>query len=138
MMNKKNILITGSSQGIGLAIAKHFAANHNVYISGRYEDKLKKLCEENKFAGYCAIDFTDFNAAEKLHMQLGVNIDILINNAGVYYYSAIENMKKEDIQTSVKINMLAPYELSKFCIPYMKQQKWCRIINKCSMSCVLL
>ena len=137
MMNKKNILITGSSQGIGLAIAKHFANTHNVYITGRYEDKLKKLFEENGFAGYCAVDLTDFNAAGKLHNQLGVNIDILINNAGVYYYSATENMKKEDIQNSVKINMLAPYELSKFCIPYMKQQKWGRIINIGSISGVM-
>jgi short-subunit dehydrogenase len=42
-MNKKNILITGSSQGIGLEIAKHFSKEHNVYINGRYKEKLEKL-----------------------------------------------------------------------------------------------
>ena len=44
MKNKKNILITGSSRGIGLNIAKHFASDFDVYITGRNSDILKKLC----------------------------------------------------------------------------------------------
>ena len=137
MKNKKNILITGSSQGIGLAVAKHFANNHNVYITGRYKDKLAKLCRENNFAGYCAVDLTEENAAEKLLNGLKVDIDILINNAGVYFYSPVEKMEKQDIQTSFKINALAPYELIKYCVPYMKKQKWGRIINIGSISGVM-
>ena len=129
-MSKKNILITGSSQGIGLAIAKHFASDFNVYISGRYEEKLKSLCEQNNFAGYFALDLS-----KSTHID--INIDILINNAGVYFYSPIEKICDDDIYNSFKLNSIAPYMLSKSVIPYMKKQKWGRIINIGSISGVM-
>ena len=129
-MNKKNILITGASQGIGLAIAKHFANNFNVYILSRNEDKLKKLCEENSFAGYFVLDLSK-------ETKIDLDIDILINNAGVYFYSPIEKMKDEDILNSFKLNSIAPYMLSKSVVPYMKKQNWGRIINIGSISGVM-
>lgn len=130
MMNKKNILITGASQGIGLAIAKHFANGYNVYILSRNEEKLKKICEENNFAGYFAVDLTK-------ETKIDLDIDILINNAGVYFYSPIEKMEDEDILNSFKLNSIAPYMLSKSVVPYMKKQNWGRIINIGSISGVM-
>ena len=137
MMNKKNILITGSSRGIGVGIAKHFAKNHNVYINGRNEKQLESLCKKENFAGFCAVDLTEENAAEILFNKLNTDIDVLINNAGIYFYSSIENMKKEDIINSIKLNSLAPYELIKLFVPYMKKQNWGRIINIGSISGVM-
>ena len=137
MNNKKNILITGSSQGIGLAIAKHFACTHNVYITGRYPEKLEKLCNENNFTGYSAVDLTEDNSADKLLNSLNANIDVLINNAGIYFYSPTDKMTDEDIFNSVKLNQIAPYMLIKKCIPYMKKQQWGRIINIGSISGVM-
>ena len=136
-MNKKNILITGSSQGIGLSIAKHFVNDFNVYITGRYKEKLEKLCNENNFAGYTDIDLFEDNSAEKLFNRLNINIDILINNAGVYFYSPIEKMSYKDILNSIKLNTIAPYQLTKLVIPYMKKQNWGRIINIGSISGVM-
>ena len=133
----KNILITGSSQGIGLAIAKHFAKDFNVYITGRQEQKLEKLCSEFGFTGYVAIDLFEENAPQKLFEQLNVDIDILINNAGVYFYSPIEKMSQEDIIKSIRLNSLAPYELIRCAIPHMKKQNWGRIINIGSISGVM-
>ena len=130
MMSKKKILVTGSTQGIGLAIAKHFVDDFDVYISGRNEDKLKKLCMEYKFAGYFAVDLTK-------DTQIDIDIDILINNAGVYFYSPIEKMNDEDIIQSIKLNTIAPYMLSKSVVPYMKKQNWGRIINIGSISGVM-
>ncbi len=133
MNNRKNILVTGSSRGIGLAIAKNFALDYNVFIAGRHKEKLEELCVLNNFSGYYTFDLTDDNAVN----NFPENIDILINNAGVYFYSPIEKMKEEDILNSVKLNMLAPYKLIKHCIPYMKKQKWGRIINIGSISGVM-
>ena len=133
----KNILITGSSQGIGLEIARHFAKEYNVYITGRYKNKLEKLCNEYNFQGFAAIDLTIDNASEKLISELNINFDILINNAGVYFYNPIEKMTDEEIKNSIKINCLAPFELSKQVIPYMKKQNWGRIINIGSISGVM-
>ena len=132
-MNKKNILITGSSQGIGLAIAKHLAKSHNVYILGRYKEKLEKLIEENSFKGYFAVDLFDTSSIS----QINIDIDILINNAGVYFYSPLEKMSEEEIDKTIQLNSIMPLKLSKAVLPHMKQQKWGRIINIGSISGVM-
>lgn len=134
---RKNVLITGSSQGIGLCIAKYLAKNFNVYITGRHPEKLEKLCNDYCFNGFIAFDLNDESAPYKLIDELNVNIDILINNAGVYFYNPIEKMKIDDILSSVKINSLAPYLLSQKVIPYMKSKNWGRIINIGSISGVV-
>lgn len=135
--NKKNILITGSSQGIGLTIAKHFANTCNVYITGRYSDKLEKLCSENNFKGFVCADLSQTNGAETLFKSLNADIDILINNAGNYIYSPIENLKQEDITSSFMLNSISPLKLINLAVSYMKSQKWGRIINIGSISGVM-
>lgn len=136
-MNKKNILITGSSQGIGLEIAKHFAKDYNVFITGRYKEKLENLCKENGFSGYTAVDLTMPDSAKQLKEQLNVNIDILINNAGCYIYSPVEKTGFNEITSSFRLNAIAPFELIKLYVPYMKEKNWGRIINIGSISGVM-
>lgn len=136
-MKKKNILITGSSQGIGLAIAKHLCKSNNVYITGRFSEKLKKLTEENNFTGYFAVDLFQKNSAEETIKNSNVNFDVLINNAGVYFYSPLEKMNNEEIEQTIMLNTVAPIMLSKSVIPYMKDKKWGRIINIGSISGVM-
>lgn len=133
----KNILITGSSKGIGLCIAKHLNSAYNVFISGRNSEKLEKLCSDYNFKGFAAADLTEDFSAEKILQQLNVNIDILINNAGVYFYNPIEKMELKNIIETIKINSIAPLMLSRSVIPYMKNQKWGRIINIGSISGVV-
>ena len=135
--DKKNILITGSSQGIGLAIAKHFACKYNVFITGRYGEKLKNLCNENNFAGFIPCDLSKFENIEYFHKKLNKNIDILINNAGSYIYSIIENYNNKDIYDSLMLNCAAPLILIKSFASHMKSQKWGRIINIGSISGVM-
>lgn len=135
--DKKNILITGSSQGIGLAAAKYFSEKYNVYITGRDKHKLEKLCSENNFAGFAAVDLSNPKGAAQLYFDLNINIDILINNAGNYIYSPVENLTDEEIISSVMLNAVTPLELIKKVIPYMKAQKHGRIINIGSISGVM-
>lgn len=136
-MDKKNVLVTGATKGIGLAIAKQLSKYYDVYICGRSLEKLKKVCEENRFKNYYSIDLSKENSAEKLFNQLNVDIDILINNAGVYYYNSLDEMSHEEIMDTISLNSIAPLELSKLVIPHMKKQKWGRIINIGSISGVM-
>ena len=61
----------------------------------------------------------------------------MINNAGEYIYSAIEDMSYSQITEMYKINAIAPLYLMSACIPYMKEKKWGRIINIGSISGVM-
>ena len=136
-MDRKNVLITGATKGIGLAIAKQLSKYYDVYICGRSLENLKKVWEENRFKDYFSIDLSKENSAEKLFNQLNVGIDVLVNNAGVYYYNSLEEMTHDQIMNTINLNSIAPLELSKLVIPYMKEQKWGRIINIGSISGVM-
>ncbi len=136
-MNRKKVLITGSSKGIGLGIAKKLAKNHDVYITGRNENILSTLCQTNKFKGYAAVDLFNQGACDELYKKFGINFDVLINNAGVYFYNSIEKTDLQDVKKTIKLNTLTPYELIRLYIPYMKEQRWGRIINIGSISGVM-
>ena len=136
--HKKNALITGSTRGIGLKIAQIFKENGiNIFITGRDEKKLKKEAQNLK-CNYLACDLSLANAPQKLfdeYKKYFNTIDILINNAGLYEYNPIE--KANNIQQILNVNIKTPFELTKFAIPYMKKQKWGRIINIGSISGIM-
>ena len=134
MYNKHNILITGASKGIGLETAKYLNKNHNIYIVSRNIEKLKELKEKYNFKGYCGVDLTNPDSVEKLYKDLTPEIDVIINNAGVYYYKQIENYTEEEILNTIRLNNIAPIKIIKKYVPYMKEKKWGRIINIGSIS----
>lgn len=141
MKKNKNILITGSSQGIGLSIAKVLSEkNYNVFITGRNKEKLKKISKELPVKGFYSIDLCEKDAIKKLHdfcqNSIG-DIDVLINNAGEYIYSPIEKTQPKDIDNLIKLNIEAPFLLTQLVIPAMKKNQWGRIINIGSISGVV-
>ena len=73
---------------------------------------------------------------QKAFEYLG-GVDIVINNAGKYIYSKIEDMKIDDITSTIKLNLETPYKLTSLAIPFMKQNNWGRIINIGSISGVV-
>lgn len=138
MKKNKNILITGSSQGIGKHIAKILSdCNFNVFITGRDIKKLEKTAKEVNAKGFYAVDLTVDNAVDILFERavkvLG-NIDVLINNAGQYVYNKIEHTTEKDAKNLIKLNALVPFLLTQKLIPQMKENRWGRIINIGSIS----
>lgn len=138
MNNSKNILITGSSAGIGAKIAEKLSSSgHNVFITGRNEERLLKLAAEIKAKGFLAGCIIEEDFPEKLlkkackHMG---NIDVLINNAGAYLWSPVEKTTKENVEKNLNLNLRVPYELCALVVPDMKKNKWGRIINIGSIS----
>lgn len=127
-----NILITGASKGIGKAIAEELKSCGNIYVTGRNENALKKL----NAADYCVCDLS-INPEKLKNFIINNNINILINNAGEYIYGGIETMKPSDIERIFKTNLEAPAYLISKAVPYMKAQKWGRIINIGSISGIM-
>ena len=127
-----NILITGASKGIGRTIAKELEKEHNVFVTSRNEKAL------SEFENTCICDLTKKEDIEKLGNFIEKNnIDILINNAGEYVYSAIEEINYNQLEHIVKTNLEAPLFLISKAVPYMKSKKWGRIINIGSISGVM-
>lgn len=125
-----NILVTGASRGIGKAIAE--SLDGKIFATARNENLLK--CYEN----YCVADLSIKDGVEKLGAYILENkIDVLVNNAGAYIYSEIENSAFSDIENIVYTNLIAPMYLISMAVPYMKSKKWGRIINIGSISGVM-
>ena len=125
-----NILVTGASRGIGKAICKNI--NGNIFATGRNKEL---LCN---YDNYFICDLTKQKDIEELgEYIIANNIDILINNAGDYIYSEIENTNYKQIEYLIKLNLEAPLFLISRAVPYMKEKRFGRIINIGSISGVL-
>lgn len=135
----KNILVTGVSKGIGKQIAIGLSKlGHNLFLTARSEDLLKKLSAEISAKAYFVCDLSNEEQLEKLAKFIEENsIDILINNAGEYIYGWIEKMSYEQISRIYATNLLAPARLCASAVKNMKAKKWGRIVNIGSISGVM-
>lgn len=123
-----NILVTGASKGIGECIAKNI--NENIFAVGRCEARLKQ------YQNYLVCDFE--KDVEKLGEYIkSNNIDIIINNAGEYIYKEADSNTLEDIERLTRVNLEIPMYIISQALPYMKEQRWGRIINIGSISGVM-
>lgn len=125
-----NILVTGATRGIGKAICENIKGN--IHAAARNENLLKQ------YDNYCICDLATSEGQKKLGDYIERNnIDILINNAGEYFYSRIEDTQLKDIEHLFMLNLTAPFYLISRAVPYMKEQQFGRIINIGSISGVV-
>lgn len=129
---KKNILITGASSGIGKEISNFLKNDYNLFLSGR-----RKLELENYFSADLSDEKEVFALFNKAKDYFSSKIDILINCAGIYSYKAIENMTFLDVNSMLNLNFKAGYLLSSLCVPLMKKENWGRIVFIGSISGVV-
>jgi len=129
----KKALITGATGGIGLEICKFLGNDHEIYILGRNEEKLKSLSEKFSFIqDYFVCDIsrnkslTDF--FEKISMK-NLQIDVLVNNAGVTDDSLFLRMDLEKWNKVINTNLNSNFMLSNFFSKQMIKKKWGRIVN---------
>ena len=127
-----NILVTGATKGIGKSICEILGKEHNIYAAARSEELLKV------YSHYCVCDLATHEGMEKLGKYIEDNkIDILINNAGEYIYSSIENTTIEQLEHITRLNFEAPLYLISKAVPYMRGKCFGRIINIGSISGVV-
>ncbi|HLT53930.1 MAG TPA: SDR family oxidoreductase [Flavobacteriaceae bacterium] len=133
-LNKKRAFISGSTQGIGFAIAQQLLKEGvSVTINGRQAEKTnqakEKLQKEFPNAKISAIsaDFSKKEEVEHLLTQLS-DIEVLINNLGIFGVENFENITDEDWYKYFEINVMSSVRLSRQLLPEMLNKKWGRII----------
>lgn len=136
----KVALITGGNSGIGRATALLFAREGaKVALTGRDEERGKKVVEEIKKASGTAIFIRSDvrfaedcrNAVDRTLMQFG-RLDILFNNAGVFFAHSVIDCPEEEWDLTIDVNLKGTYLMSKFVLPAMITQGGGVIINNSS------
>ena len=139
----KNAWITGASYGIGFNIAKAFVAAgiDNIIFNDINDAALQRGLDNYKEAGITNVkgyvcDVTNEeavkNLVQKIHEEVG-QIDILVNNAGIIKRIPMHEMKREEFQQVIDIDLVGPFICSSAVIPEMMERKEGKIINICSM-----
>jgi len=135
----RNAVVTGSTSGIGLGIARALAREGaNVMLNGfgdpaAIEKERAKLARE--FSVEVLYDGADMSRPaeieamiERAKSKLG-SVDILVNNAGIQFVSPVEDFPGDKWEAIIRINLIAVFHATKAALPGMKSQKWGRIIN---------
>ncbi|MBI4586223.1 MAG: SDR family oxidoreductase [Planctomycetes bacterium] len=131
-------LVTGGSKGLGQAMAGIFAeAGADIVISSRHEDELKKalavILEGTERRGIEVVaDLTkrdDVNRLAKTALEKMGRVDILVNNAGSNIPQPIDEIRDEDWDRLVELNLTSCMALTRALVPQMKERRWGRIIH---------
>lgn len=142
MLKGKAALVTGSSGGIGLAIAQELAAAgchvvlHGLEDENVVVEQLAALRSHGVTAVYHQKDLQNLNEIEQLAAlvleQFGC-IDILVNNAVTRHFSPIETFPAQRWDQALAVNLSAPFHFVKAFLPGMRQAGWGRVINMTSV-----
>jgi NAD(P)-dependent dehydrogenase (short-subunit alcohol dehydrogenase family) len=134
-LDEKTALVTGSTAGIGLAIAKSLAAEGaRVIVNGRSESRVQQALADIRGTASAPLKL------EPLVADLGLtagatqaierfpDVDILVNNLGVYAPKPFEQISDADWLAIIETNFMSGVRLSRHYLPRMKQNKWGRIL----------
>ena len=139
MLSGKRAVVTGSTSGIGLGIARALAAQGaNVVINGFGDPQAiekERLSIEQEFGVKAFFIGADLSQAQSTRefVEAAVTalggIDILVNNAGIQHTDLIENFPVDRWDAVIALNLSAVFHATAVALPYMKTQGWGRIIN---------
>ena len=136
--NKKVILVTGGSRGIGSAISMEMGTIENIIVVNynHNKDHADKVVDDIKSNGGQAVAIQANISLlddckrlfEEIHEKLG-NVDVLINNAGITRDKSFKKMELEEWNTVIDTNLSSAYNTTKLALPSMLENKFGRIIN---------
>jgi 3-hydroxybutyrate dehydrogenase len=142
MLKGKSAVVTGSTSGIGLAIARAFAKEGcNITING-FGDKAAVEKEragiEKEFGVKCIYSGADMSKPAEIAEMIATSektfgaVDVLVNNAGIQFVAKVEDFPVEKWDAVIAINLSSAFHSSRAALPGMKQRKFGRIINVAS------
>ncbi len=123
-MSKKNVLITGGMGGIGASVVTSFKdAGYNVFSTSTSR-------KAGPLDNNIIVDFDDDSRFSDFLIEISnLDIDILINCAGINYIDSIINYPIQKFDEIVNINLRAPFRIIQTLLPNMIKKKWGRVIN---------
>ncbi len=135
MLNGKTAIVTGSTSGIGLGIAKTLAQQGANIILNGFGDHLAPLEEIKTFGVKAAFHGADMTKSAEIadmvryaELEFGA-VDILVNNAGIQHTALIEDFPIDKWDAVIAINLSSAFHAIRAAMPGMKQRNWGRIIN---------
>ena len=136
ILEGKVALVTGSTSGIGLAIARGLAAEGAKLMLNGFGDpgEIEKLRSELG-ALYDGADLSDPAAIEAMLARCSAELgppDVLVNNAGIQHVSPVDSFPPEKWDAIIAINLSATFHTTRLALPAMRDKKWGRIINTAS------
>ncbi len=143
MLKNKNAIVTGSTSGIGMAIAYRLAAaGCNIMLNG-FGDKaaIDAEMEEIKRKFSVRVDYSaaDMSKSEQISAMITQcvknlgSVDILVNNAGIQHTAAIDEFPEEKWDAIIAINLSSAFHTVKAALTHMKKNNFGRIINIASV-----
>ena len=128
----KRALVTGSTSGIGLAVARALRAEGAELVLNGFgpAEEIAKLTEELS-ASHSGADLTDAVAIEAMMAEAGP-IDILVNNAGMQHVAPVDEFPVAKWDTIIALNLSAAFHTIRLALPGMKAKGWGRVINTAS------
>ncbi len=139
MKREKFVIVTGATRGLGFGCVETLLKQgHRVLATGRHPDKIRErldpALEKNLIVE--ALDVSSFDSLrdfEKKLPSLTDRIDVLINNAGVFLDDQDApgplGTSVEDLERTLRTNVMGPYRLCQTVLPWMRRQKEGRIVN---------
>ena len=137
----KTAVVTGSTSGIGFAIALALAKDGcNIVVNGlgTEQDNTKAIAEVKKLGTRVTFDPANMlrhnqiaDMIAKTERDFG-SVDVLVNNAGIQHVSPVEEFPIEQWDAIIAINLTSAFHTVRAAVPGMKKRKWGRIINICS------
>ncbi len=138
----KTALVTGSTSGIGLAIARAFAFEGASLMINGFGDpqEIEEIRQELETSSgspvlYDGADLGDAEAIEAMVKRCAHELsspDILVNNAGIQFVSPVEHFPTERWEAILRINLTGVFHTTRLCLPAMRERGWGRIINTAS------
>jgi 3-hydroxybutyrate dehydrogenase len=138
-MKDKVVVITGSTSGIGLGIAKKFASEGACVVINGFgiESEIDQILAELTVLGATDVmyDSADLSKPEEIDAMFSTiietfaKIDILVNNAGIQFVSPIDEFPADKWELIMRVCLNASFYTIKNSLPSMKKQQWGRIIN---------
>jgi 3-hydroxybutyrate dehydrogenase len=130
------VLVTGSTSGIGLAIAKALAAEGAKLMINGFGDAadIARECDELG-AVHDGADMSKPEEIERMMRRCADELgepDILVNNAGIQHVSPVDEFPTEKWDAIIAINLSSAFHTTRLAVPAMKRRKWGRIINTAS------